>query len=156
MLDRPSWDEYFIAIVDAISSRATCDRGKCGCVITKDNRILSTGYVGAPAGIEDCYSAGHLLAEVKDDKGNIKQHCIRTIHAEANAIFYAARYGVSLQGGTIYSTMFPCINCAYAISSVGITKVIAKNDYQASEDSKKIFEKLKIDYKILNNNLLNY
>ncbi len=156
MLNRPNWDNYFISIVDAVSERATCNRGKCGCVITKNNRILSTGYVGAPAGMEDCYEVGHLLSEVKDDKGNIKEHCTRTIHAEANAIFYAGRYGVSLDGATIYSTMFPCLNCAYAISSVGIKKVVAKNEYQASEESKKIFKKLRIEFSILNNNLLTY
>ncbi len=143
--NRPSWDEYFLNIVDAVALRATCDRGLSGCVIVKDNRILSTGYVGAPAGISDCTQDGHLLRKVNYEDGEIREHCVRTIHAEQNAIVYAARYGVSLDGGTLYCTMVPCYACSMLIIAAGIKRVVAKHEYQAGGDAYRLFKAAGID-----------
>jgi dCMP deaminase len=153
--NRPSWDEYFLNIVSVVATRATCDRGKSGCVIVKENRILSTGYVGSPGGFPDCYEAGHILREVKYEDGTIKQHCVRTIHAEQNAIVYAARFGVSLEGATLYCTMQPCYVCAMIIVAAGIKRVVCSGAYQ-SNDSAEIFKKAGIDLLILNKEVIKY
>lgn len=153
---RPSWDEYFMLNVDAISTRASCDRGKSGCVITKNNRILVTGYVGAPSGFPDCYDAGHLLETVTHSDGSSSVHCHRTIHAEMNAIFQAARIGVSLEGATLYCTMTPCMQCAMSIVQVGIIRVVCKCKYQRSIISEDIFEQAKIELKFMNESVMEY
>ncbi|MDR0483917.1 MAG: cytidine/deoxycytidylate deaminase family protein [Alphaproteobacteria bacterium] len=155
-MQRPTWDEYFLNILDAVSQRATCDRGKSGCVITLDNRILSTGYVGSPAGLPSCDEVGHLLREVKYENGEVKQHCVRTIHAEQNAIVYAARYGVSLLGATLYCSMVPCQACCMLIIASGIKRVVAKNDYQSSSNTKEMFKQADIELVVINNDVLSY
>jgi dCMP deaminase len=80
----PNLDRYFLDLCEAVSKRATCDRGRSGCVIVKDKRIMTTGYVGAPSGLPHCDEAGHDMRKVLDDNGNVTQHCVRTIHAEQN------------------------------------------------------------------------
>src|SRR3989344_6849014 len=92
---RPSWDEYFLALADMVGSRGTCDRGRSGCVIARDKRILTTGYVGSPAGLPHCDEVGHIIHEVKHESGRLSSHCVRTIHAEENAIHQAAKLGIS-------------------------------------------------------------
>src|SRR5271157_1746936 len=109
---RPSWDEYFIDLCRSVAERATCNRGRNGCVIVKDKRILCTGYVGAPPGLPHCDEVGHLFKYVLNSKGEKVQHCVRTIHAEQNAIAQAAKYGISIEGGTLYTLMTPCLDCA--------------------------------------------
>src|SRR5437762_13097291 len=93
---RPSWDEYFIGMANYVGTRATCDRGRSGAVIARDKRVISTGYVGSPPGLPHCDDAGHDLHIVTNDDGSTSEHCIRTKHAEENAIAHAARYGVIL------------------------------------------------------------
>ena len=99
---RRTWDEYFIGILHAAQERATCDRGRCAAVIVRDNQMLTTGYVGSPVGVEHCDDAGHEFIESyeKNAAGEIeaRKHCVRTIHAEQNAICQAAKLGVSLEG----------------------------------------------------------
>lgn len=153
---RPSWDEYFLLIVDAVGSRATCDRGKSGCVITKDKRILSTGYVGAPPNVKDCYSSGHLLKTIVDESGITSTHCIRTVHAEQNAIAQAAKYGIYIKGATLYCTMEPCFNCAKLIVASGILKVVANYMYHSSENTRALFKDAKIDLLVINKEILKY
>src|SRR3989344_6936165 len=92
MTNRPSWDEYFINIANEVSKRATCDRGKSGCVIVKDKHILTTGYVGSPAGLPHCDEVGHLFKTTTHENGKITQHCMRTTHAEQNAICQSAKF----------------------------------------------------------------
>ncbi|HWS49060.1 MAG TPA: hypothetical protein VN174_03360, partial [Candidatus Methanoperedens sp.] len=88
---RPSWDEYFLELADAVSKRATCDRGRSGCVIVRDKRILVTGYVGSPAGLPHCDEVGHLMKTMVNEDGSKSDHCVRTVHAEQNAICQAAK-----------------------------------------------------------------
>ena len=83
---RPHWDDYFMEICDTVAKRATCGRGRSGCVIAKDNRILVTGYVGSPAGLPHCDDVGHQLKQMIHEDGSVTQHCVRTVHTEQNAI----------------------------------------------------------------------
>ncbi|MGV3278510.1 deoxycytidylate deaminase [Rickettsiales bacterium LUAb2] len=153
---RPSWDTYFMQIVDAVSERATCDRGKSGALIVKDKRIIATGYVGAPSLAKDCYEVGHLFEERINNSGIVKQHCIRTIHAEQNAITSAARYGIALEAATLYCTMEPCFVCAKLIIASGIKRVVAKYKYHAAEDTRMLFKESDIIFDLLNDQILNY
>src|SRR5919204_5958156 len=100
---RPSWDEYFMQIARDVSTRATCNRRLVGAVVVLERRILSTGYNGAPHGLPHCTEVGCKIVD---------GHCIRTLHAEQNAIVHGALYGVSLKGSTLYVTCQPCNNCA--------------------------------------------
>ena len=147
---RPSWDEYFLEIMDTVGKRASCDRGRSGCVIVKDNRMLATGYAGSPAGTKHCDEVGHEMNKVVYEDGRESMHCVRTAHAEQNAIVHAARVGIALLGGTMYCNMTPCYACAKMIINSGITSVIAKNDYHASKRTKEIFKEADIKLRIIN------
>jgi dCMP deaminase len=153
---RPSWDEYFISICEMVGSRGTCDRGKSGCVIVKDKRILTTGYVGAPIGLQHCDESGHEMHTVTHDDGSETSHCIRTVHAEQNAIVQGARNGIKIDGATLYCKMVPCYTCAKMIINAGIVRVVAMKDYQASKQSKRIFKEAKIKLEILDNSVEKY
>ncbi len=136
---RPSWDEYFIKIVDIVGSRGTCDRGRSGCVITKNKRIISTGYVGSPIGLSHCDEIDHEMHTITHPDGHQTRHCIRTSHAEVNAIAQSARFGVSLEGATLYCKMTPCYTCAKMIINAGINRVVSMQDYHGGARSKEIF-----------------
>ena len=138
--ERPSWDEYFMEIARAVAKRATCDRGRSGCVIAKDKRVVSTGYAGSPPGLPHCDEVGHEMHMVTNVDGTQSEHCIRTTHAEQNAIAQAARFGISLDGATLYCRMAPCYTCAKIVITVGIKKVVVEKDYHASKRSKEIFK----------------
>jgi len=112
--ERATWDEYFMAIALQVATRATCDRKHVGAVIVRDRTILSTGYNGSIRGLEHCTEAGHMMEE---------GHCVRTVHAEANAIVQAARNGVRIEGASIYVTASPCWNCFKLIANSGIERI---------------------------------
>jgi dCMP deaminase len=153
---RPTWDEYFVQIMDTIGLRATCDRGRSGCVITKDNRIIGSGYVGAPPGLAHCDEVGHEFIERINPDGTKSTHCIRTAHAEENAIVHAARFGTALKDATLYCNMTPCYTCAKMIITAGITRVVAKADYHAGARSKEIFLEAGVQYELLNATMITY
>ena len=153
---RPSWDEYFIGMADFVGSRSTCDRGKSGCVIVRDKRVVSTGYIGSPPGLAHCSEVGHEIHTVINEDGSKSQHCIRTAHAEQNAISQAARFGVALQDATLYCKMTPCYTCAKSIITAGIKRVVAKNDYHVSKRSKDIFKKSGVKIDIINKKIEKY
>lgn len=142
---RPSWDEYFLGLAAEVAKRATCDRGKSGCIVVKDRRIVAAGYVGSPSGLPHCDEAGHLLKKVVDDQGRESVHCVRTIHAEQNAICQAARYGIPLDGTTLYCTMEPCRTCAMLIINCGITRVVARRRYHAGAETREMFEQAGVE-----------
>ena len=137
---RPTWDEYFMEVCRAIAKRATCDRGRSGCVIARDNQLLVTGYVGAPRGLPHCDDVGHQFKKVQHEDGSISQHCVRTVHAEQNAICQAAKRGISIDGATLYCKMTPCRTCAMLIINCGIKRVIAEKRYHDSADSVEMFK----------------
>jgi dCMP deaminase len=153
---RPSWDEYFLNLVEVVGSRGTCDRGRSGCVIAKDKRILATGYVGSPIGLPHCDEMGHEMHTVKHEDGHESRHCIRTSHAEQNAIANAARFGVALEGATIYVHMTPCYTCAKMIINAGIKRVVCNLDYHAGGRSKEIFQDAGTTYELVHSEMQKY
>lgn len=146
---RPSWDEYFMSIAELVGSRATCDRGRSGCVVARDKQILVTGYVGAPIGLPHCDDVGHEMSEVINSDGSVSEHCIRSVHAEQNALTQAAKLGVALEGATLYCHMTPCYACAKMLINAGIKKVVAKKDYHRGQRSKEIFRESGISLTIV-------
>jgi dCMP deaminase len=153
---RPSWDEYFLKIVELVGSRGTCDRGRSGCVITKDKRILATGYVGSPVGVIHCDEVGHEMHTIIHEDSHESRHCIRTSHAESNAIANAARFGVSLECSTLYCHMTPCYTCAKMIINAGIKRIVCNMDYHAGQRSKEIFKEADIKYELASNEMQKY
>ncbi len=126
-LKRAGWDEYFMNIAKVIASRSTCDRKFVGAVIVRDKTILSTGYNGSIRKLEHCDETGHMM-----ENG----HCVATIHAEANAILQAAKNGVRIEDGTIYTTASPCWPCFKMIANAGIRRICYGEFYR----DERIFE----------------
>ncbi len=153
---RPTWDEYFLGLVDEVAARATCDRGKSGCVVVRDKRIICTGYVGSPSGMPHCDEAGHEFKQVIDEDGTTRRHCVRTVHAEQNAIIQAARYGLPLEGTTIYCSMEPCRVCAMLIASTGIARVVAGRRYHAGQETRHILSQAGVALDIVDNTIETY
>lgn len=153
---RPTWDEYFMEIANTVATRATCDRGRAGCVVVRDRQILVTGYVGSPRGLDHCDDVGHLMKKVQHGDGSVTQHCVRTIHAEQNAITQAARKGIALEGATIYVRMTPCRTCAMLIINTGIKRVVCEKKYHAGAESEEMFKKVGIELKYFSEDVLKY
>jgi dCMP deaminase len=118
---RASWDEYFMAIAREVATRSTCDRKHVGAVIVRDKMILATGYNGSIRGLPHCDDDGHMMED---------GHCVRTVHAEANAIVQAARNGVRLEGGQIYVTASPCFGCFKMIANAGLSRIVFGEFYR--------------------------
>ena len=153
---RPNWDRYFLDLCEAVSKRATCDRGRSGCVIVKDKRIMTTGYVGAPTGLPHCNEVGHDLRKVFDGNGNVTQHCVRTLHAEQNAIIQAARFGIPLEGSTLFCKMTPCRTCAMMIINAGIKRVVCEKRYHADTDTIDLFRQACVELTVVSNEVEKY
>ena len=114
--------EMFVAILEIVKKRSTCNRNQVAAIIVKDNRIISMGYGGSPSNTKHCTEVGCLIGP---DGG-----CIRTIHAESNAIAFSARSGISIEGSTMYTSLSPCYNCAKLIINSGISSVIFLEKYR--------------------------
>lgn len=153
---RPSWDEYFLEVMDAVAKRATCDRGRSGCVVARDKQLLVTGYVGSPIGLEHCDEVDHQMKIMVHEDGSATNHCVRTVHAEQNAICQAAKLGVSLDGATLYCKMAPCRVCAMLIINSGIKRVVCQKGYHQGADGLVMFEKAGIEIKVLNPEIEKY
>ena len=121
---RVSWNDYFMGIALSVSTRATCDRQHVGAVIARDKSILATGYNGSVRGLSHCDDVGHLMEE---------GHCVRTIHAEANALVQAARNGVRISGASIYVTTIPCWGCFRLIANAGIVEIYYGGMYRRDQ-----------------------
>jgi dCMP deaminase len=124
---RASWDEYFMNIARAVATRSTCSRKHVGAVIVRDKVILSTGYNGSLRGLPHCDEVGHMLED---------GHCVRTIHAEANAVIQAATHGVRIEGAGVYVTASPCWSCFKMIANAGLTRIVYGEFYR----DERIFE----------------
>lgn len=118
---RASWDEYFMAIARQVATRSTCDRKHVGAVVVREKMILTSGYNGSIRGLAHCDDEGHLMED---------GHCVRTVHAEANAIVQAARNGVRLEGADIYVTASPCFGCYKLIANAGMKRIIFGEFYR--------------------------
>ncbi|MFB3926018.1 MAG: cytidine/deoxycytidylate deaminase family protein [Syntrophales bacterium] len=127
--DRPTWDEYFMDIVDLISRRSTCLRRSVGAVLVRDKRILATGYNGAPSGLRHCLEVGCLREQLNITSGERHELC-RGLHAEQNAIIQSALHGVSVKGSTLYCSNHPCTICAKMIVNAGIVRVLYRDGYR--------------------------
>ena len=125
---RPTWDEYFMSIVDLVKTRSTCLRRQVGALIVKDKRILASGYNGAPVGCKHCAEVGCIRNELNIPSGQRHEIC-RATHAEQNAIAQAAYSGTSIKNATMYVTTQPCVLCAKLCINAGISKIIFKGDY---------------------------
>ena len=147
--NRPSWDEYFMEVCRAIAKRATCDRWKSWCVIAKDHQILVSWYVWAPRGLPHCDDVGHLLKEVKDETWHVSTHCMRTVHAEQNAICQAAKLWIPLDGATLYCKMTPCRACAMMIINCWIKRVVCEKKYHAGAESEEMFKQVGIQLEVV-------
>jgi len=153
---RPSWEEYFISIMKAVGSRGTCNRGKAGCIIVKDKRILSTGYAGAPTNLPHCDEVGHQMESTIHSDSIERKHCVRTTHAEQNAIVQASKYGTSIDCSSIYVKMEPCPACAKMIINSGIKEVVCEKQYHAAQESRKLLKQAGIKLKVLNQEVESY
>jgi dCMP deaminase len=153
---RPSWDEYFMDLANAAARRATCDRGRSGCVIVRDRQVLVTGYVGSPKGMPHCDEVGHLFKKVYHEDGSVTQHCVRTVHAEQNAICQAARRGIALDRGTLYCKMTPCRTCAMLIINCGIERVVCEKKYHAGRESEELFRDAGVELVYFNDEIEQY
>lgn len=153
---RPSWDEYFIEVANTIAKRATCDRGRSGCVIARNKQILVTGYVGSPTGLPHCDDVGHMFKKVIHEDGRITNHCVRTVHAEQNAICQAAKMGISLNGATLYCRMTPCRTCAMLIINCGIIRVVCERKYHAGSESEAMFKEAGISIEFIHDEVQEY
>ncbi len=153
---RPSWDEYFMELADTAAKRATCDRGRSGCVIVKDRQLLVTGYVGSPSGLPHCDEVGHLFHKVINPDGSITNHCVRTVHAEQNAICQAARRGIALDGATLYCRMTPCRTCAMLIINCGIKRVVCERKYHAGAESEELFRQAGVQLEFFHDEIQKY
>ncbi len=153
---RPTWDEYFMEVARTIAKRATCDRGRSGCVIARDKQLLVTGYVGSPVGLTHCDDVGHLMKKVIHDDDSISQHCMRTVHAEQNAICQAAKLGVALDGATVYCKMTPCRTCAMLIINCGIKRVVCEKKYHRGAESEQMFKDAGVTLEFFEEDFVNY
>jgi dCMP deaminase len=137
-MTRPSADAYFMRIAHEAAARSTCNRARVGAVLVFDGHIVSTGYNGSIGGLEHCDDIGHLLVE---------NHCIRTVHAEANAIAQAAKLGHATRGSVCYVTHFPCLHCVKALLSAGIAEVVYDIDYRMDAYAVMFLNKKGITYR---------
>jgi dCMP deaminase len=137
IMKRPQWDEYFLKLAMLASERATCPRMHCGCVLVKNKNVITTGYNGSIPGDDHCDEVGCLIVE---------NHCVRTVHAEMNALIQAARRGHAVDGASAYVTNMPCTTCSKALITAGIKRVVIFADYHDTL-ALKFFEKadVKID-----------
>lgn len=154
--ERPSWDEYFMEIANTVAKRATCDRGRSGCVIARDKQILVTGYVGSPTGFPHCDEVGHQFKKLIHEDGSITNHCVRTVHAEQNAICQAAKLGIAINGASLYCKMTPCRTCAMLIINCGIKRVVCEKKYHAGQESEEMFKLAGIELVFMDNEVLKY
>ncbi|MGT2929383.1 deoxycytidylate deaminase [Streptococcus dentasini] len=137
MSERLSWQDYFMANAELISKRSTCDRAYVGAVLVKDKRIIATGYNGGVSETDNCDEVGHYMED---------GHCIRTVHAEMNALIQCAKEGISTKDTEIYVTHFPCINCTKALLQAGVKKITYKANYRPSALAVELMKQKQVEY----------
>jgi len=125
MKKKPSFEDIYMDLAESLAVRSHCVKAQVGAVLTKDTRIISLGYNGPPAGTHNCDEVWPEDGCPRDSKGS----CSLALHAEQNAILYASKNGVTIDGSTLFVTLSPCISCARVIYSVGIKKVFFKRSY---------------------------
>lgn len=145
---RPNWDEYFLKLAMLASERSTCPRMHCGCVIVKNNHVIATGYNGSISGQPHCEDVGCLVEN---------NHCIRTNHAEINALVQAVNYGSNIEGATVYITNMSCTTCAKALITSGIKRIVVFTDFHDTKAAEFYTEAgVKIDKLPMPSNIIDY
>ena len=124
-MTKPSFDDIYMDLAENLAKRSHCVRAQVGAVLTKDTRIVSLGYNGPPAGTHNCDLEWPGEGCPRDSKGS----CSLALHAEQNAILYASKNNVTIEGATLYVTLSPCISCARVIYTTGIKKVYFLHSY---------------------------
>lgn len=137
-MERISWDQYFMAQSHLLALRSTCERLMVGATIVRDNRIIAGGYNGSVSGSVHCIEEGCYV---------IDGHCVRTVHAEANALLQCAKFGVPTEGAEMYVTHYPCLQCCKQIIQSGIKAVYYANDYRNHEYATQLFVEANITVK---------
>jgi dCMP deaminase len=134
---RLSKDKYFLNLAQVVAERGTCPRLKVGTVLVKEDKIISTGYNGAPRGVEHCIEVGCRL---------VNGHCSRAVHSEVNSILQAAYHGVQTKGSTLYTNYMPCENCTKEIINAGVERIVYKDLYKNTDQSfaKKLLKQAKV------------
>lgn len=134
--ERMSWQEYYANQSLLLASRSTCTRLSVGALIVRDNRVIASGYNGSVSGETHCIDEGCLIQE---------GHCVRTIHAEVNAILQCAKYGIATQGSEVYVTHFPCLNCTKTLIQAGIKRVNYIEDYRNNPYALELLAKSQVE-----------
>lgn len=135
---RIDWHQYFLAQAKIIALRSTCTRLMVGAIIAKENRIIASGYNGSVSDSTHCIDEGCYIVD---------GHCVRTVHAEANAILQCAKFGVSTDQTSLYVTHFPCLQCTKQIIQAGIKEIIYETDYRNHELALQLFEEANVKIK---------
>lgn len=135
-MKRISWQQYFMAQATVASLRSTCTRLMVGAVIVRDNRIIASGYNGSVNDSTHCIDEGCYVVD---------NHCVRTVHAEMNALLQCAKFGVPTNNTEIYVTHFPCLHCAKQIIQAGVKKVYYASDYRNSELAITLFQEANVE-----------
>ncbi len=128
-MTKPTWEEYLMSFAIAASKRGTCDRKLVGAVVVQQNRVITTGYNGSVSGLPHCDDEDHDM---------VKGHCVRTIHAEMNALTQAAKFGMAVDGASIYTTASPCWDCFRVLANAGIRLFVYAEDYRGEDSMKRI------------------
>ena len=137
---RINWHQYFLAQSHLLSLRSTCERLRVGTTIVKDNRVIAGGYNGSVSGEAHCIDVGCLL------EGG---HCIRTIHAEINALLQCSKFGVSTEGASVYVTHFPCVHCTKSLIQAGIKNIYYRADYKNHPYALELLDKNNVHYELV-------
>ncbi len=132
-MTRLTWDEYFMNIASEVAARSTCTRAVVGAILVREKRILATGYNGSVRGLDHCDDVGHMMVD---------GHCVRTVHAEVNAIIQAALHGVSTDQSTCYVTHLPCIQCVKALLNAGIIHIVYLEQYRPDENALSLIQQM--------------
>jgi dCMP deaminase len=137
-MERISWDQYFMAQAHILSLRSTCSRLTVGALIVRDKRVIAGGYNGSVSGDVHCIDQGCLVVD---------HHCVRTIHAEMNALLQCSKFGASTKDAEIYVTHFPCLPCSKAIIQSGIRKIYFAEDYKNNAYAEELFQHAGVEMK---------
>ncbi len=129
MAERPDWDTYFMDLAHNVASRSTCPRGSIGAVLVHGTQIEATGYNGAPKGLQHCSEVGCYIKDIAGEDDKKTEHCVRTVHAEQNAVIQAD----DCAGATLYVTHQPCFRCAKMLINAGIERIVFDKEYQDAD-----------------------
>lgn len=140
-MNRPSWDEYFMSIAYNVAERSNCIRRQIGAVIVKDKNIISTGYNGTPMGVKNCYEGGCPRCAGNAPSGTSLDSCL-CVHAEENAICFAARHGTRTESGALYTTTRPCFGCLKDSIQAGIGRIVYVEPYDYESELEEVYQKL--------------